>query len=137
MIIDEDRGVRELHAIELAERGYEVVTTGDASAVEEMIAALEPDLVLVDPYIGGRYRWDIVAGIKERNAHLCVLLCTVFLMDDNDPHFDFADGFVAKSSCTDGLILKVCTLLGRTGQGKRKVLSGRERLDEDDDGKED
>ena len=100
-------------------RGYRVVTTGDASAVEEMIDALKPDLVLVDPYIGGEHRWDVVAGIKERNAHPCVLLCTVFTVaDDNDPHFNLADGFVVKSSCTDDLILKVDTLLRRKDQGR-------------------
>jgi DNA-binding response OmpR family regulator len=137
MIIDENAGIRELYALELAGRGYEVTTTGDASAVEEMIAALEPDLVLVDPYIGGEYRWDVVGGIKERNAHLCVLLCTLFVIDDNDPHFHLADGFVVKSSCTDELILKVETLLTRKGRGKRKTLKGRERSGEDNDGKED
>ena len=118
MIIDENTGIREFHAIEFAERGYEVITTGDVSAVEEMIASLQPDFVLVDPYIRGKYRWDVVSGIKERNAHLSVLLCTVFIMDDNDPHSDLADGFVVKSSCTDELILKVDTLLGRKGRGK-------------------
>jgi hypothetical protein len=75
-------------------------------------------LVLVDPYIGGEYRWDVVAGIKERNAHLCVLLCTVFTIDDNNPHFDLADGYVVKSSCTDELILKVDTLLRRKDEGR-------------------
>ena len=118
MIIDENTGIRELHALELAERGYEVITTGDASVVEEMIAASEPDLILVDPHIRGKYRWNVVAGIKERHAHLCVLLCTVFVIDDNDPHFDLADGYVVKSSCTDDLISKVETLLRRKGQEK-------------------
>ena len=55
MIIDENTGIREFHAIEFAERGYEVITTGDVSAVEEMIASLQPDFVLVDPYIRGKY----------------------------------------------------------------------------------
>ena len=116
VILDENGGIRELYALELAERGYEVVTLGDVAGVEEMIAGLEPDLVLLDPYIGGKYRWDVVTGIKGRNPHLRVLLCTALAIDDHDLHFGLVDGYIVKSSCTDDLILKVELLVKKKGQ---------------------
>jgi DNA-binding NtrC family response regulator len=61
MVIDKNRGIREFYGLELAdERYYNAVMVGDAAAVEEAIRHSKPDLVILDPWIGGEYRWPAV-----------------------------------------------------------------------------
>src|SRR5271157_5933051 len=106
MIMDENSGIRQFYAVELAESGYEVVTVGDAAVFKEAISNSKPDLVLIDPWIGGQYRWDMVSDIKRGDSLTPVLLCLAF--DAPFPRdLVAAEGFVLKSMFTDDLLAMV------------------------------
>lgn len=105
IIIDGNTGIRELYAAELTDRGYDVVAMGYAAIVEETISRSKPDLIILDPWIGGEYRWDVLRSIKEGHPLMPVLICLAF-----DAPCDFtglAEGIVVKSSFTADLLLKV------------------------------
>ncbi len=106
MIIDENAGIREFYAAELAERGYDVVAAGNAGDVEEVIRRSKPDLIILDPWIEGRYRWDVLSSIKEEDSRMPVLLCLAF--DAPVPEdMVLAEEFVLKSMFTGDFLLKV------------------------------
>jgi DNA-binding NtrC family response regulator len=106
MIIDENPGVRELYAAELAERGYDVVAAGSAEDVEEAMRRSKPDLIILDPWIEGRYRWDVLWTIKEGDSRMPVLLCLAF--DAPVPEdMVLAEEFILKSMFTTDLIHRV------------------------------
>ncbi|OPY69272.1 MAG: CAI-1 autoinducer sensor kinase/phosphatase CqsS [Syntrophorhabdaceae bacterium PtaU1.Bin034] len=111
MIIDENSGVRQFYTLELVESGYDVITVEDAAAFKEAVGRSRPDLIILDPWIGGRHRWDILSGIKEDHALVPVLLCLAFdvsFPNDVAP----AEGFVLKSSLTADFLLKVEEIMG-------------------------
>ena len=110
LIVDEDPEVREFYRLELADRRYEVVAAGDVDSVNRIIAASEPDVVLLDPYFGGKYRWDVLAGIKEQNSEVHILLSLAFKMFEDDDLRWFADGYFVKSFCTADLISRLESL---------------------------
>jgi DNA-binding NtrC family response regulator len=110
-IIDEDPEVRELYGLEFTEAGYEVVGMSDVASAQELIARCEPDVVLLDPYDGRRYRWDVLAEIRDRNVQLPILICLPFEMRPDDPHCGPVDSCVIKSSDVSGLVSKVQSLL--------------------------
>ena len=123
IIIDENRAIRELYGLELADNGYEVVMVGDTAAVDEAIGSFKPDLVILDPWIGGKYRWDLLSGIKQAHSSIPVILCLAF----GAPvpfHAPFpkdlfpAESFVVKSMRIEDLLLKVGQIIQGSGEGK-------------------
>ncbi len=118
MIIDDKPGVRELFAVELASEGYNIVTTGEVESIREKIKLSNPDLVLLDLYMKGKHRWDVLADIKNENPKLPVIIVTVFDNYGNDPHLLLVDGYCIKSYCFDDLKQKI----GEVLQGKQESL---------------
>lgn len=111
VIIDRNLGTREYLTLELKDGGYEVVAIDAIDPVHEIIDGSGADLVLLDPYIGGRYRWDILMDIRKRHRDLPVLLCLPFDAFHNDIPVALADDWWVKRFCTTGLISKVESLL--------------------------
>jgi len=111
MIIDENAGTRAFYATELAESGYDVFAVGDVAAFEKAFGGAKPDLIILDPWIGGRYRWDVVSGIKERDSSMPVLLCLAFdaplPFEAPFPRDLATESLVLKSMWTEDLLLKV------------------------------
>jgi len=123
-IIDGDPAVRELYSLELSARGYEVVT-GDVESAEESIARSKPNLVLLDPYDGSHYRWDVLAEIRRQNVELPILICLPFEMFVNDQDVGPADGCIVKSFEVSGLVSRVQSLLATKGPGRVPVKDER------------
>jgi len=112
IIIEEDPGIREFYGLELEDSGYDVVTMGDVTALKQVVSRSEPDLIILDPWIRGRYRWDVLSSVKQRDPQIPVLLCL-----DLDRHRNCAglvEGVFVKSSSTADLLLKVGQLTGAT-----------------------
>ena len=118
LVIEDDWAVRELFAIELASEGVNIVAIGEAESIREKIRASNPDLVLLDIYMKGKLRWDVLADIKEENPKLPVIIVNDFEDYSNDPHFILVDEFWIKSACFAELKQKI----GEVLQGKRKIL---------------
>jgi CheY-like chemotaxis protein len=143
ILIVENPGARELLAQELAFDGHTVITTADGETAKEVAAIGKPDLVILDPFLRGKYRWDLLATMKQENPFLPVLIVTDYATNLKDPHVARADGYLNKeSSIPDGYaaeikrkvrhILKEPRLrpaAAKRGSGYRFSANGSERND--------
>jgi DNA-binding NtrC family response regulator len=118
LVIEDDWAVRELFRIELAEEGFNIVAIGEVESIWEKIRASNPDLVVLDIYMKGKFRWDVLVDIKEENPKLPVIIATDFGNYTNDPHLLSVDGYWIKSyRFFDDLIQKI----GEVLQRKQKI----------------
>ncbi len=113
LIIDDKPGVRRLFAEELAFAGYTVISTGDDKSAREMIKSSKYDLVLLDLYMKGKHRWDLLLDIKKQNPHLPVVIITAVDSYEQDPRLALADAFLIKSFYFNELKQKIAEILKR------------------------
>jgi len=121
LILDQYRWVRELYKEELADDGHRVEATGQIEPVEQQVRDLKPDLVLLDLYINGRDRWEVLKNLKESYPSLPILIVTGYDGYRQDPRSILADGFVIKSGNCDGLKRKIALVLKNM---KKKSVPG-------------
>ena len=79
LVLDDEAGVINLYRRYLAHNGYEVVGTTDPDALEDMIGAHHPDLVLLDVMMPNRDGWEVLRGLKARpeTRDIPVVVCTI------------------------------------------------------------
>ena len=109
LVIDEYPLIRDLLSEELTEEGNVVVSTGDPNLIPEMLRIFEPDLMILDPYVRGEMRWELLDGIKNQKPHLPILIFADPYKED--PHQFQVDGWVAKSFLFDDLKQKIIKIL--------------------------
>ncbi len=118
LVIEDDWAVRELFTIELASEGVNIVAIGEVESIREKIRASNPDLVVLDIYMKGKFRWDVLVEIKEQNKKLPVIIATDFENYGNDPRLLSGDGYWIKSYRSfDDLKQKI----GEVLQRKQKI----------------
>ena len=117
LVIEDDWAVRELFAIELASEGVNIVAIGEVDSIREKMRASNPDLVILDIYMKGRHRWDVLMDIKKDHPRLPVIIVTACVNCSNDPRLLLVDGYCIKSYRFDDLKQKI----GEVLQGKRKI----------------
>jgi len=82
LVIDDDRSIRELLSLHLANRGYEVAVAEDAIVGGRLALASKPQLIIIDvnmPYLDGP---DFVAALKSDPQTRDIPV--VFLTSDGD-----------------------------------------------------
>jgi CheY-like chemotaxis protein len=82
LVIDDDRSIRELLSLHLANRGYDVAVAEDAIVGGKLALAAKPQLIIIDvnmPYLDGP---DFVAALKS--DPLTSDIPVVFLTSDAD-----------------------------------------------------
>jgi DNA-binding NarL/FixJ family response regulator len=102
----------------LASEEYNIVAIKEIELIREKIRASNPDLVLLDIYMKGKLRWEVLVDIKEENPKLPVLMINDFDDYTKDSHFILVDGSWIKSSRFDDLRKKI----GEVLQRKQKSL---------------
>ncbi len=132
LIFDAYPSIRELLAEELAADGYAVVPIGLPNSMANLTKSFEPDLVIMDPYIRGAMKWELLDTVKAQNPKLPILLFTEW--PSVDPHFRQADAFLSKSYILDRLKEKVKEILkkplGESASGNRFCLNKSSALEE-------
>ena len=113
LMIDDKPGVRQLLAEELAFQGYTVLAIGNVASVNEIIRFSNLDLVIMDPYMKGQHRWDLLLDIKYQDSHLPVLIMTDFDNYRRDPRSSLAAGVLVKGFDLDTLFQKIAEVLQR------------------------
>ena len=68
LLVDDDAGIRELIALNLAAEGMDVHVLSDGTGVEQMAESLHPDVVLLDVMMPGRDGYEVLAGLKASDA---------------------------------------------------------------------
>jgi len=111
MIIDDKTGIRELFALELASAGYGTVGIGEVELIKDKIKTSNPDVVLLDLYMKGKHRWDVLIDIKREHPHLPVIIFTGFDSYRDDPRLLLADGYLIKTFYFEALIQKIKSVL--------------------------
>jgi len=109
LAIEEYPSIRDLLSEELTAEGNVVASTGDPNLIPEMLRTFEPDLMILDPYVRGEMRWELLKKIKNQKPHLPILI----LADPykGDPHQFQVDGWVAKSFRFDDLKQEIIKIL--------------------------
>ncbi|UCF85256.1 MAG: response regulator [Desulfobacteraceae bacterium] len=113
LVVDDQPCVRELLSEELAQEGHRVSSVSDTKFIWQYLTDSRPDLVLLDIYLDGCTRWDLLRDIKNRNPDLPVLIFTAYDSFADDQRLSHADGYVIKSFVAlDTLKQKVAEILG-------------------------
>jgi CheY-like chemotaxis protein len=110
LILDEYPSVRNLLAEELGGEGNVVLSTGKPEFILEEIATFNPDLAILDLFMKGKYRWELLDEIKKQNSHLPIIIYSGYCPQE-DPHLYQVDGFVMKSFVLDELKQRIFELL--------------------------
>jgi nitrogen regulation protein NR(I) len=76
VVVDDERNVRAAFADILATQGHEVVGVGEAEAALRQLEAEECDLAILDICLPGMNGLDALARIRQRRAHLPVIVMT-------------------------------------------------------------
>ena len=98
LIVDDDQGIRMLYAEEFTEKGYDVVTCGDASRLMEFIRKERPDLLVMDIRLGRHNGLDLLQDIRNVYSNLPVIICSAYPAFQHNPKSTAADYYVTKNS---------------------------------------
>ena len=112
LIIGENTRNREFLAEELAAEGHGVVSIGNPSLIDEVLAGLEPDLVLLGFHINGMDRWEASNVIHRLAPHLPVLSFISCGIGKKEIRLVSRDGYEIKTFPLEILKQKIAALLG-------------------------
>jgi DNA-binding response OmpR family regulator len=112
LIVDGYPSVRELLAEELAGEGKMVVAIGKPDSIRDLINTFDPDLIIMDLFMNGKMRWNVLKEIKKRSPQLPVLIFTA-TYPEGDSRLSWVDGWVMKSFLLDDLKQKIAEVLKR------------------------
>ena len=99
--------------------------TGDGAAVMGLLAALRPDLLLLDLDLPGRSGFDIVEALKRANDPVRILVLTGSLREVSVRRAlaAGADGYIPKSDDTDELLVAINAVLAGRQYVSRRIAS--------------
>ncbi len=123
VIVEDDRYLREelLHTFEKA--GYDAAAPASFETVEAEIAALRPDLVVLDVNLPGKSGYDLCRSLKAKSSFpILILTARDTLADELTALGLGADDFLAKPCHPDRLLARAARLL-QTWQRLRSLLS--------------
>ena len=113
LVVGEHPSVREFIAEDLAGEGHLVVAIGNPALIGELLATLEPDLVLLDFLRSRMNLWRALGEIKRRDSHLPVFTFTSYGRYKEEIRFEVMNGNGIESFSLEILKQKVAELLGR------------------------
>ncbi len=125
LILGEQPSVPELLAEELAGEGHLVVAIGRSALIGELLATLEPDLVLLDFLSRKMDLWRALEEIKKRDLHPPIFPFTSYGLSKEEIRFEATNGLGIETFSLETLKQKVTDLL------KRKPIQQPERTDHD------
>ncbi len=114
LIFDEYQTIRDLLAEELAGEGHIVTSAGKPESVPEEVITSNPDLAILDLFIRGKYRWELLEEMRALKPDLPVLIYSGYY-PEGDPHLYQIDGFVNKSCFFDELKRRITGILTEPG----------------------
>lgn len=116
LVADPDEGTRTLVRLTLSGGSYEVVETADTDETLRQIAAIRPELVLLDaglPEVGGmKICRSVKAQPETGHARVILLFAKTQPVDRDEGDAAGVDDYLAKPFQSLGLLKKVDELLG-------------------------
>ena len=111
LVVDDNKAIQSLYAEELAEEGYEVLTSGCDPQLMELIAQQRPDLIVMDIRLDGCNGMDLIHDVRETYDDLPVVLSTAYPASTWDFKSVAANYYVEKGSDLSELKLKIAMAL--------------------------
>lgn len=97
IVVDDEESIRSLCAEELAEEGYEVITTGVCEEVMELIVSAQPAAIVLDIRIDECDGLELLRDIKEIHPRLPIILYSAYDSYREHEKSIAADHYVVKS----------------------------------------
>lgn len=113
LVVDDERDLRHLFAIELADEGHEVETAGSVAEALEILEKGTIDLLILDVQMPGESGLQLLQTLRAERSDLPVILCTAFSSYRDDFCSWLADGYVVKSSDLAPLKAEVAKVLAK------------------------
>lgn len=117
-IFDAYASIRRLLAEDLAAEGNLIMAISKPEFVRETVDTFHPDLVILDIYMQGGMRWDLLEEIKTRHPSLPVLIFSA-VHPQEVPRLRKADAWVRKSFIFEELKQKIKEMTEETPMGAR------------------
>lgn len=111
LVVDDERSIRALCAEELAEEGYEVLTTGEGTKVMGLVSSERPDAVVLDIRMEDCDGLDLLQELRNAHPDLPIILNTAYDSYREDVKSVAADYYVVKSYDLSELKAKLATLV--------------------------
>ncbi len=132
LVVDDDEPTRTLLRRLLATEGFEVDEAPDGPTALEKVAALAPDLLLLDVMMPGQDGLDVLEEVR-RTSDVPVILLTA-KGDEADRVLGFrfgADDYVVKPFSTAELASRIAAVLRRSGAARPSTHLGFDGLEID------
>jgi len=117
LVVDDDAGVVVLLKTLLELEGYQVVTTRTLQGIAPLVESEQPDLALIDFYLGEEKGLDALAAIRRS---LAAARTPVLLTSALDHRYEAekagADGFVLKPFTAQDLLTAIRQALARRSE---------------------
>jgi DNA-binding response OmpR family regulator len=116
LVVDDDDNVRDVVRRYLEHAGYQVALAGTGEHALHVAAQAEPDLVVLDLMLPGIDGFEVCRQLRQRSQVPVVMLTARGEEDDRIAGLQLgADDYVAKPFSPRELVLRVSSVLRRTG----------------------
>ena len=103
LVIDEHPSLEELVSETLSPQGHLVYRVSDAHKVMEVFSSSRWDLILMDLYLDGVERWDLLERLKLHNPPVPILMVSAFEPPLDTYSREDMDEFIQKDWEMNGL----------------------------------
>ncbi|AYE95576.1 DNA-binding response regulator [Mycobacterium paragordonae] len=132
LVVEDSETIREMVGEALADAGYHTDTRCDGTGLEETLAGLRPDLVVLDVMLPGRDGFELIDVVREYGDVGIVLITARDGLPDRLRGLDGgADDYVVKPFELAELVSRVGAVLRRRGRLPKVVQFGDVILDAD------
>jgi len=113
-VVDDDERLRTLLRKYLADNGYVVTTAADAGEARGQLAAIAPDLIVLDVMMPGENGVDLTKSLRAKSAVPILLLTAMSATTDRIHGLESgADDYLAKPFEPRELLLRIAGILRR------------------------
>jgi two-component system response regulator (stage 0 sporulation protein F) len=98
LIVDDDRGLRELYKSELSLEGYEVMAAATGKEAVEILKDSRPDVIVMDIRMPEMDGIEALGKVVARHKNIPVIINTAYPSYQEDFRAWAADEYVVKSS---------------------------------------
>ena len=97
LVIDDERHIRDLYALELSSEGYHVETMGFGPKALDELKVLAPDVIILDIRLVNHDGLEVLLKIRQDHRNLPVIICSAYDSYRYDRRALAADAYVVKS----------------------------------------
>lgn len=126
VVVEDDAAVRDGVASALAAQGYEVEPLADADRFDDVVAALRPDLLLLDVTLPGDVDGFVLASRVRRHSDVPIVFLTAAdAVEDRIRGFELGcDDYLVKPFSLRELLVRIRAILRRAGARPSVLAAG-------------